>query len=50
MSDYKDRINAAVWEWLDRLAAKIDRHYARLGREKRRVAKKKKGRPTNEHQ
>lgn len=48
MTDYKDRIKEAMWDWLDRLADKIDRHYARLGIAKRRVRKSKKGQPRNE--
>jgi len=42
MTDYKEKIKAAMWDWLDRLADKIDRHYARIGIPKREYKKRRK--------
>jgi len=42
VTDYEEKIKAAMWDWLDRLADKIDRHYARLGIPKRKYKKRRK--------
>lgn len=39
-SEFKQKIKDAMWNWLDKLADRIDRHYAKLGIKKRKVKRK----------
>lgn len=47
--EFKACIRAAMWEWLDKLAKRMDKVYARKGIKKRVVPKVKLGRRKKEN-